>query len=80
MGDLLGRLLFLHDFDMVFFGQVAERLDIGQVLVFHQDYHAIFTPYLWGWLASLVVAVAHFATGKWKTKAVVQRDPEAVIE
>ena len=50
------------------------------VLVFHYDYHALWYPYLWGWLASLIVAVLHFATGKWRTKAVVHRNPEAVIE
>ena len=47
------------------------------VLVFHFDYHALWTPYLMGWGVALFVAVGHFATGKWKTHAVVQKSAEA---
>ncbi len=41
VGDFLGRLFFFDDFNMVFFRQIAQRLDIGQVLVLHQEGHGI---------------------------------------
>ncbi len=36
-GDLLGRLLFLHDFDVVLLGQVAQGFPVTEVLVLHQE-------------------------------------------
>lgn len=46
------------------------------ILGFQFDYHALWTPYLWGWAAALVLALIHFAGGRWRTRSLVRADGE----
>ena len=46
------------------------------ILGFHMDYHALWTPYLWGWAAALCVSIIYFASGKWKTKSLIAKKTE----
>jgi len=43
------------------------------VYAFHWSYPALWSTYVPSWGLAAVVAWSHFATGKWKTKAVVRR-------
>lgn len=53
---------------------LSGRVGLAYLLIlgFQYDYHAIWTPYLWGWTAALVLALVHFASGKWKTRSLVK--------
>ena len=63
---------------LVALAALGVRVGISYILIlgFQFDYHALWTPYLVGWLVALTIAVLHFATGKWKTRSLVKIEGE----